>query len=150
MADPATLAIIALTTQAAGSAVGAAGSIFSGFAQSSMYKYQAGVAAVNQKIAKQNADYSREIGENKAEVSGMKTRQIVGKTKATQAASGFQAEGGSASDVRESEHMLGMSEQDTIRANAAKAAYGHDVEAMNFGAQSQLYRMDSKNDKIIG
>jgi hypothetical protein len=46
--------------------------------------------------------------------------------------------------------MIGAAEQDTIRSNAARAAYGHEVEAINFGAQSQLYSMASKTSKVSG
>jgi hypothetical protein len=150
MADPATLALMTIFSSATGGAVKAGGDLFSGFANSAAYKYQSGVAAVNQKIALQNAEYSRSIGESKAEVSGMKTRQQVGQTKAIQGASGFRAGEGSGGKVIESEQMLGAAEQDTIRSNAARAAYGHEVEALNFGAQSKLHSMASKTSKISG
>lgn len=150
MADPASLALFSMGAQGLGSVVGAAGSIFSGFAKSSMYKYESGVAAVNAKIARQNAEYSREIGEFKAEQSGMKTRQVVGKTIATQGASGFRVGEGSAGDVVASERMLGESEQNVIRSDAAKAAYGHEVEALNYDAQSQMYKTAGKASVIEG
>jgi hypothetical protein len=150
MADPITLATIAIVGSAASSAVSAGGSLFSGFANSAAYKYQSGVAAVNEKIAKQNAEYSRSVGEYKAEVSGMKTRQQVGQTKAIQGASGFRVGEGSGEKVVESMQMLGASEQGTIRSNAARAAYGHEVEAINFGAQSKLYSMASTTSKVSG
>lgn len=150
MADPVTLATIAIVGSAASSAVAAGGAIYSGYAQSSMYKYQAGVANVNAKIAKQNAEYSRSIGEFKAEQSGMKTRQQMGKIITTEGASGFRVGEGSSKDIQESVGMLGRSEQDVIRSDAARAAYGHEVEALNFEAQSGLYSMAAKKSVVEG
>jgi hypothetical protein len=150
MADPITLATIAIVGTAVSGATAAAGAAYTGYANSQSYKYQAGVAAVNQKIAQQNAEYSRAVGEVQAERSGMKTRQQIGQTIAAQGSSGFRADEGSGSDVLSSEHMLGESEQNTIRSNAAKAAYGHEVEAINFGAQSELDRMASRSSMISG
>lgn len=150
MADPITLATVAIVGQAAGGVTATAGALYSGFANAAMYKYQSGVAAVNEKIAKQNAEYSRSVGEFKAEQSGMKTRQQVGQTIAAQGGSGFRVGEGSAGKVVESEKMIGQSEQDVIRSNAAKAAYGHEVEAINFGAQSKLYSMASTTSKVAG
>ena len=131
-----------------GSPVVAIGMLVKGFADAASYKYQAGVAAVNQKIAMQNAEFSRAVGESKAEISGIKTAQEVGKTKVAQGASGFRAGEGSGAKVIESEQMIGAAEQNTIRSNAARAAYGHEVEALNFGAQSTLYSRASSNAKV--
>src|SRR5262245_18236812 len=141
------LALGSMGLAAMGSMVGAAGALYSGAAQSSMYKYQAGVAAVNARIAKQNTEYSREIGEFKAQQSGMKTRALVGKTLVAQGASGFRADSGSDEDVVKSEKMLGESEQDVIRSDAARAAYGHEVEALNFESQSNIYNMSAKTSR---
>lgn len=150
MADPITLATIAIVGSAAASTVGAAGAAYTGFASYQSYKYQSGVAEVNQRIAKQNAEFSRAVGESKAETSGMKTRQIVGETIAKQGSSGFRAGESSGGDVVTSEKMLGEAEQDTIRSNAARAAYGHEVEAVNFGAQSELYKNAATSSAISG
>jgi hypothetical protein len=150
MADPATLALTMMVTTAIAGATKAGGELFTGFANAASYKYQAGVAAVNERIAKQNAEFSRAVGESKAETSGIKTAQQVGQTKATQGASGFRAGEGSGGEVISSEQMIGEAEQNTIRSNAARAAYGHEVEAINFGAQSKLYSMASTNSKISG
>jgi hypothetical protein len=142
MADP-------LTMLAVGSmALSAGGQVYKGVAQSNQYAYQSGVAQMNQQIALENAKYSREVGETKAEISGMKTRAQIGDTTAKQAASGFSVAGGSATDVRESEHMLGMFDQANERATAAKAAYGHEVEAANFQAESSMYKSASETSLV--
>lgn len=150
MADPVSLAAIAIAGSAASATVTAAGAAYTGFATAAAYKYQSGVAEVNQRIAKQNAEFSRAVGESKAETSGLKTRHMVGETIAKQGGSGFRVGEGSGGKVVESEQMLGEAEQNTIRSNAARAAYGHEVEAVNFGAQSELYKSAATTSKISG
>jgi len=150
MADPITLATIAIVGSGASAAVGAAGALYTGFANAQAYKYQSGVAEVNKRIALQNAEFSRAAGESKAETSGLKTRAMVGETIAKQGSSGFRVGEGSGGKVLESEQMLGAAEQDTIRSNAARAAYGHEVEAINFGAQSELYKNAATTSEISG
>lgn len=127
MADPVSLAAIGMGTAAAGAATGAIGSLFQGQAQSNMYKYQAGVAQVNATVAKQDSTYATEAGNVEATNSGMRTRAEVGATRV-----GFGAgnvSGASTGRVIASETEIGQENQATIRANAAKRAYGFDVKA---------------------
>jgi hypothetical protein len=150
MADPVTLSAIGIGASAGGSLLGAAGNIFSGQANSSMYSYQAGVAKVNQQIALQNADYSTAVGEVQAQQSGMKTAAEIGTTKATQGASGIDVNTGSAAAVRTSEEQLGEENQAIIRSDAAKRAYGYEVEAQSQGASANMYSAAASNSKTSG
>lgn len=129
MADPVSIAAIGMGASAAGGAVGAFGNLFQGGAQSNMYKYQAGVARVNATVAKQDADYAREAGEVEATNSGMRTRAEVGSTRAGMAAGNVDINTGSGARVVKSEIAIGQENQATLRANAAKRAYGFDVKA---------------------
>src|SRR5438105_4747319 len=135
MADPVTLATIGIVSTVAGGATGAFGSIMGGESQSSMYKYQAGVAQINKRIAEQNADYSRKVGEVEAQQFGMKTRAEIGEAKATQGAGGLDVGSGSNLAVRESMGDIGRQNLATIRANAARRAYGYEVEGIQQEAQ---------------
>ena len=150
MADPISIATLAMIGSGVGGAVSAGGAIYGGVASSQMYKYQASVAEVNRKIALQNAEYSRAVGESQAEESGMKSRAQAGAIRAAQGASGFSLEGGSATGVRESQAMLGRYDQAVIRSNAAKAAYGHEVEALSYANEAELYRMAGKKSMTEG
>lgn len=150
MADPFTLAAIGIGSAAAGGLVGAFGQASGGQAQAGMYNYQAGVAQINQKIALQNADYQRTVGEVQAQQSGMATRAKVGETKVEQSASNLDINSGSQALVRESETSLGQYDQSVIRANAARRAYGYEVEATQQEAQGSLYKMAGKNAKTAG
>ena len=112
-----------------GAGVQAWGDWFSGQAQSNMYKYQAGVALANAQIAKQDAIYATSIGEVEAQQSGMRTRAQVGATRVGYGAGNISTATGSAARVIRSETALGQANEATIRASAAKRAYGFNVAA---------------------
>lgn len=103
-------------------------------------KYQAAVADMNKEISEGNAKYSLEVGEVEAQQAGMKARAELGEMTASQGASGVNVNVGSAVKVRESMIEIGSYSQDIIRSSAAKKAYGYDVEAMQYGAQADVYR----------
>jgi len=105
--------------------------------------YRAGVAKINADIAKQNASYERDVGEIQAEQSGMKTRADLGAMKAHQGASGLAINTNTAAHVRESMIEIGAYDQAMIRSNAARRAYGFEVEATQDLAQADLYRYES-------
>src|SRR6266568_3618358 len=100
------MAITTAATVAAGG-VAAYGAAQKGAADKAMYGYQAGVAQLNERIAKQNADYTREAGGTVAYQSGLKTGQIVAQQKVAQSASGVDVNTGSAAKVRADTLQLG-------------------------------------------
>jgi hypothetical protein len=110
--------------------------------------YQAGVAKVNQQIANQNADYARATGEVTAEQFGMKGKADLASMSVHQAASGIDINSGSSANVRTGMTEMTQYGEDMIRANAAKQAYGYDVEAMQDDAQSKLYTYTADEDRI--
>jgi hypothetical protein len=109
--------------------------------------YQAGVAKVNQQIADQNASYARTVGEVSAEQAGMKARADLSSMRAHQASSGIDIESGSSQHVRESMVEVAQYNEAMIRANAAKTAYGYEVEAMQDKSQSDLYTYTAGVDR---
>src|SRR6266403_1283230 len=136
MADPFTWAAIGAGSSLIGGGVSAYGSLQKGAADQAMYNYQAGVAQLNQKIALQNASYAVQSGESSAYQSGLKTGATVAQQKVDQSASGFDVAGGSAAGVRQSTTDLGVYDQNLIRTNFAKKAYGFEVEAATKGAEA--------------
>jgi hypothetical protein len=139
MADPVTLTAIGIGAGVAGGATGAFGSLFQGQSQSNMYKYQAGVAQVNAAVAKQDATYATEAGEVEATNAGMRTRSEVGSTRAGMAAGNVDINSGSGARVVASETEIGQENEATIRANAAKRAYGFNVKGAEDVAQAGAY-----------
>lgn len=138
--DPVSLTAISLGTTALGGAVNAYGQYQSGQAKSGMYQYQSAVAQINSQIAKQNADYSKMVGETQAQAKGMETRYRLGQARVARGASGLDVNRGSNPRVFESIKSVGEHDAAVIRSDSAKRAYGYEVEAMNASAQGQVYR----------
>jgi len=103
-------------------------------------RYQAAVADMNKEISEGNAIYSLNVGEVEAQQVGMKARAELGEMTASQGASGINVNVGSSVRVRESMIELGDYSQKIVRTSAAKKAYGFNVEAMQYGAQADIYR----------
>lgn len=151
MADPVTaIAGIGLASSAAGSIFSAFGSQREGEAKANMFNYQASVARVNQDIAKQNAAYARDVGEVEAQKVGMKGRFEEGQAKAAQSGRGLDVNTGSAALTRSSMELVSAHEQDVTRANAAKRAYGYEVEGMSQGAQATMYGLSAQDAQRAG
>lgn len=153
MADPVSLGVMAAASAAAsfaGSMITAAGQEYDASAKANMLNYQKSVALVNKNIAEQNAAYERYTGEVTAQESGMKTRYEVGLAKATQAGSGLDVNTGSTADVRESMREVGYQDQALIRANAARRAYGSEIEGFTKGTDAVLYGMGATTAKKMG
>jgi hypothetical protein len=168
MADPGTMALVGMGTNVAGNllGIGKASSqaqaqrlsiqgqmmktmadAFGMEVQAEQYtyeanknKYQAAVADMNEEIAKGNSAYAKDVGEVEAEQAGLKAHAELGEMVASQGASGLNVNVGSAVKVRESMIEVGDWTQKIVRASAAKKAYGYDVEAMQYGAQADIYR----------
>lgn len=141
------MAFVAMGAAAAAAGIQAYGQLQQGKSQNAMYQYQAGVADVNATIAKQNADFSRAAGETEAEKSAMQTRQVLGKIRTGQGASGLDVNTGTNLKVQTSQADVGAHDVDVIRSNAARRAYGYEVEAYNKKTQGELYRYAGANAK---
>lgn len=144
------MAGVGMGATAAGGILSAFGAYGKGQADSNMYTYQSGVAQVNKQINLQNADYARKTGEVEAQASGMKTRQQLGGIVAAQSGGGLAIGKGSNQQVVDSQESIGEYDQSIIRSNAAKKAYGFDVEASKDEAQSQMDLMAAKQSRGAG
>lgn len=121
--------------------MGVKGAQAAGAAQAGQYEYQAGLAEINAQTAKENAEYTRRIGELKAMQYGMSAGQRSGAIKAGLGASGLDVNSGSAKDIIASDELVKGMDLATIRSNALKTAYDYDVQSTQFKNQAQLYRM---------
>lgn len=155
MADPSTLASSVGGSSGVGGPLlkmgfGVLSSLGEAKSKANMYLYQAGLAKINADIAKQNAEYERNVGEVEAQHSGLQTKAAIGQTRAIQGASGVDVNSGSAARVQSSEREIGWNNQQVIRANAARRAYGYEVEAMSDTAQAQMATAAAKDAKRAG
>lgn len=128
----------------------AAGQQEQGQAQAQADRYNAGIAQINEQIAKQNASYAGAAGEEQAGISEMRTRAQEGSIKAGQAAKGVDVNSGSAVDVQASEAAIGKLDAMTIRSNAAREAYGYQTQAVNQEAQQKLDEYAASQDIEAG
>ena len=139
-----------LSNPTTGDIAGGIGNLVEGFAGGRAADFQAQIAKNNAQIARYNAQSATEAGNAAAVQSMLRTRAIVGQTKAAQAASGIDVNSGSALDVQASERMLGMMDALTIRSNAARAAYGYQAEAGNQMARAASLKQRGKMARISG
>jgi hypothetical protein len=126
-----------------------AGTLFGGIAQAfggyekgqatqSMYNYQSRVAQINAGVAGEQATAETVAGGIRAEQSGIRTAQRMGETRAGIGAGNLDIGSGSAKQVLSSEAEVGQFEQNTIRNDAARRAYGYRVSAFGDTAQANL------------
>lgn len=145
-----TLSAIGSIASIASTGIGAFGAIKSGQASAASARYNAAVTADNAQIQKNNASLAAQAGEAQAGMSEMKTRATVGAIAANQAAAGIDVGSGSALDVRSSARELGELDAINIRSNAARTAYGYQVQSSSDTSQSQLDRFQAGQDSTAG
>lgn len=129
---------------------GAAGSIFQGFATSEAASYQAEVAAVDKKIAEQNATRAIQAGQAKTAAEGMKNAAQQGQIKAALAANNVDVNSGSALDVEAGQRKTGLLDTQTALNNAELEAYGYKTAAVGYGAQEGLDKATAEEAPIGG
>lgn len=139
------MAWAALAQQAAGSEASAFGQIQQGKAQAASDTYNAQVSDENKQLALQNSSYAGQEGEAQVERQELKNRAQLGSIKANQAAGGIDVNKGSAVDVQASADSLGQLDALTLRSEAARKAYGYQLQASGDAAQTALDRKDAKN-----
>lgn len=146
----AVLPAISLAATVIGTGVAAYGAMQQGEAQANANRYQAQVAANNAIIARQNANAEIDAGMAKAADQDAKTRAAIGDVLASQGASGFDTNTGSAVDVRSGVAQVGR--LDTLRTvdNAQKRSRDYLAQAGNYDASAGLYRMAGNNAEDAG
>lgn len=116
-------------------------------------QYQTG--KYNEKIAKNNAVISRQMaadaitrGKRAEDAHRMKVASMKSSQAAKASAAGLDIGSGSMSDILADTAMMGELDALTIRSNAEREAYGHQVGATNFLAQGRLDRATGRNQAI--
>ena len=141
--DPVSMAVTAV----AKGVTGAFGAIQEGDSAAKAANYNATLAGFNAQQAQRNAYMVDMAGSAKAAMQGRETRAEVGSEKAGAAGRGVGVNSGSAVDVRESTSELGHLDALNIRTNAAKEAYGYQVQSTNFTNEEALDRYSGKAAK---
>lgn len=145
------LAIAAVAAAGSAAMQGVAASNQADAAQKSA-NYNAQIVANNALIASQQRSVALQQGQAEAEQAQLKQSQLLGQQKAALAANGVTLDSGSATDILASTKFLGEQDVNTIQSNAARQAWGYQVEQGNYTAQSKLdkWQADSLNPTGAG
>ena len=145
------MSMVAVAVIAAASAgLSAYGAYEQADAQKKTLNYQSQVAANNATIDLQQRSSSLQQGDIEAQQSQLHQAQVLGAQRASLAANGVDLTQGSAQDLLSSTKFLGAQDVNTIQSNAARTAWGYDVQAMNDSSTSQLTKWQADNTSPIG
>lgn len=136
---------VALVATVVGTAMTMKGQADTADAIKNQGNYQAQVATNNAAIARTNADWTREAGEQQAQTVAMAGRQKVGAVRAAMSANGVDITTGSASDVIAGQEGSGLLDVMTMRSNYTRAAYAQETQATGFEAESALAENRAKS-----
>ena len=142
------LPIIAGIAGIAGAGISAYGALYQGAATKEAASYQAAVAANNQIIANQNAQYAIQAGQQQAEAVSLKGAAQIAKVKAGLAANNIDVNTGSAKNVEVSQAETSQLDTETVLNNAELQAYGYRSQATNFTAQAGLEQTQAEEAPI--
>lgn len=124
-------------------AVAAVGELAGGTLGMLQENYQAQVAEMNARIAKQNAIRAQQQGTIDMQLKDMDTAQLLGEQLTQQAASGVSVSGESQIRTRNAARWYGAVDRQQIKENAALEKHNYLVDATN-------YRAEAKNARISG
>jgi hypothetical protein len=124
-------------------AVGVYGQVQSGAAAAGQARYQAQVAENNRIIAEQQARDAEMRGQMAEDARRQQTRMLIGRQRTALAANGMLVDDGSALDITGDTAAQGEIDALTLRANAAREAYGYRAQGSNFMADAGLQRARS-------
>lgn len=130
--------------------VGALASVAGGAAGMMQANYQAKVAEMNAKIAKDNERLANVRGGIEAQMQDVAAGQLQAEQLTGQAASGVTLSGDSQILTRNQAKWFAAADRNRIRENANYESYGYKVDAANFKAQAQASRMSGIASMVGG
>ncbi len=95
------------------------------------------IAEANARLANQSADYALQSGEVDAGKVAQKASQIIGSGRTIAAENGVDVSSGSTARAFTDTAMLASMDEDTVRNNAAREAWGMRAQGANFIAQGK-------------
>jgi hypothetical protein len=107
-------------------------------------KVQEAIAENNARLAADDAANALAMGDRESEQQAWRTRAILGQQRAAIAAQGIDASMGTPLELLGETAMFGEVDQQTIRLNAARNAWGFRAESTNIRNQAALDRYTTK------
>lgn len=114
-------------------------------AQRASLNYQRQVAENNARTSEALAEDARQRGRAEERSQRLRTQQLLGRQQAVLAATGFQADSGSALGILGDTAALGELDALQIRDNAAREAWQFRVQGSNDRAQAGLFGLEASN-----
>lgn len=109
--------------------------------------YEKSIADMNATLARIQGQQALETGNYEAAKKEKQTEQLVGSIKAQQAGSGTDVNTGSNALVRSSVSNSSAMDVLTIKNNAARQAWGYDVQAINDTAAGEMSKLTAKSEE---
>lgn len=100
--------------------------------------YQEAVANQNAKLSKQQAADANTIGARQASEERLKTRLLIGQQRTALAANGVEINSGTPLEILGDTATQGAANESMIRYNAARKAWGYQVQGTDYTNQGQL------------
>lgn len=135
---------------AVGAIVGVVSAVAGGFMQMQQAEYQAEIAKMNEKIAKENARRAIDRSQVEQEENDRQTRVMLGEQEAAQAASGLTLTGRTQVRTRKAARQLGRLDALNIRQAGELEAYNYKVDAANFAAAAEAKKMEAQHSLLGG
>jgi hypothetical protein len=107
--------------------------------------YESSIYGQNADIAEMQAQDAIARGREAELRQGMQTKQLVGSQRASLAASGIDPNIGSGAEIQADTNLLGTLDALTIRNNAAREAWGYNVNATQLRGQAALAKRAGQN-----
>lgn len=123
-------------------------SLFNAYSSYEQGKYLDSVSKVNAGISRQAARDALERGSLEADEQRKQTQQVIGSQRTAYAANGIDVNTGTAGQVQNDTAALGELDALTIMNNAAREAYGYEVQAIDQRQQGRLAKYQGKMNAI--
>lgn len=129
-------------------AIGAVSGLMQGSAAERQANQQAAALRQNALYLNQAANDARVRGEYEADWQRIGTQSLIGTQRAAQAASGGVVESGSYGLMTQDTAQLGELDALTISNNAAREAYGYQVEASNMATNARQLQSNARRNTM--
>lgn len=134
MCEPTTIAL------GASAVIGLAGAAYSASETSKAGKFNQQVAENNAALARDQAQVAQAMGDRESQQQTWRTRALLGQQRAAIASSGVDAGVGTPLDILGESALFGEVDQQTIRLNTARQAWGFNAQAADIQNQGRLGR----------
>lgn len=124
----------------AGGLSSAIGAYYSASTQKQNLKHSAAMAEINARIAQLGAESQLMQGQSEVAKLTMQAGQLKSRQKVALAANGVDLGVGSAAEIQASTDMMKEIDANTIKANAARSAWGYQNQALNFRSKAAADR----------